>query len=390
MFRFGPLIAAYVLRNRRRTMLTIASTGVSMALFCVLVSMYQALFANPEASPSQALRLVVHHRVSITQPMPVSYENRIRRIPGVADAMVSQWFGGTYKDTREPRNFFARVAVEPDRFFAIYKELDLPDDQRTIFQHLRTSCIVGTKLAERLGWKLGDRVTLIGDIFPVNLELIIAGIYADPENEETLYFNYDYLKELLIATGQSDRANTVGLFLVKATSPEEVDGVAAAIDKEFENSPAPTKSESERVWQLSFISFLGNLKLFLSSICGALTFTMLLVSGNTMSMSIRERIRDVGTLKTIGLTRKTILQIFLGEALVVAATGGIVGVILGYLLCVSVRHSKTVLAALNLEMSFLVVAVVLLAAVAVGLTSAFIPAWSASRTPIIQSLQHQA
>jgi putative ABC transport system permease protein len=344
------------------------------------------LFLRPDATPSQALRVITHHRVSITQPMPVSFAAKIRRTPGVRDSMVWQWFGGTYKDARDPGNFFARFAVEPDRFFNIKGEVQLPEDQKLAFQHLRTSCIVGKKLSERFQWKVGDHVAVAGDIFPVTLELSIAGIYSSPpEDDENLYFSYDYLRELVKAAGQSGR-DEVGVFLTEVDRPEDVDAVTAAIDQQFEDSPAPTKSESEAAWQLSFVSFLGNLKLFLVSISGALIFTILLVSGNTISMAVRERVREVGILKTIGFTPQMILAMLMGESTLLALVGGFAGIALGAGLSAILRSALSAFGALRLGVTFDVAVSVVLTAAVIGLVSSFIPARSASRLSIVESL----
>jgi putative ABC transport system permease protein len=388
MFRYFSLVAKNSQRNRRRSILTVASIAVSLCLLGILMAMYRALFLDTQVNPTQALRIVTHHKVSITQPMPVSYSARIKQIRGVRDVMVWQWYGGTYRDARDPRNAFARFAVEPERFFNIMREIELPEDHKLAFQRLQTACIVGRKLAGKFNWKLGDRLTLMGDIFPVNLELTLVGIYTDPDDTETLFFNYRYLRELLKTINDSVRADEVGVFLVLATDPDEVPTVTAAIDSEFENSPAPTKSESERAWQLSFVSFLGDLKLFLLSISGALTFTILLVSANTISMSVRERVREVGIMKVLGFSRGTILGIILGESTFMAVAGGLSGLLLAGGLCLLVRNSVAAFASLKLGMTFDVAVVVLLVAGLVGLASSFLPAWKASRTSILDSLQH--
>jgi putative ABC transport system permease protein len=188
MSRYFSLIVKNSCRNRRRSILTVASIAVSLCLLGMLLAMYRALFWDAQASPAQALRLVTHHKVSISQPMPVSYTAIIKQIPGIRDAMVWQWFGGTYKDARDPRNIFPRFAVEPDKFFQIMGEIKLPEDQKLSFLRLQTACIVGNKLANNFNWKPSDRLTLVGDIFPVNLELTIVGIYQDPEETATLFF----------------------------------------------------------------------------------------------------------------------------------------------------------------------------------------------------------
>lgn len=388
MFRFASLILANSFRNRRRSVLTVSSIAVSLCLLTVLAAMYRSLFLQSDATPSQALRIVTHHRVSITQPMPVSFLERIRTTPGVRDSMVSQWFGGTYKDARDPRNFFARFAVEPSRLFVIKGDIQLPDDQKLAFQRTRSACIVGKTLAERLGWKMGDRISLTGDIFPVDPEFTVVGIYTDPDDDLSLYFDHEYLRQLLRADGQSSRGDEAGTFLTEVNQPGDVDTVAAAIDQQFEDSPAPTKSESEHAWQLSFVSFLGNLKLFVLSISGALTFTILLVSGNTISMSVRERVREVGVLKTLGFTQEMILTIFLGESLLMAIAGGIAGILLGAVLAYIVQHQGTAFGALNLRVTPGITLFVLFVSAVIGVLSSFIPARSASRMTILQSLGH--
>jgi putative ABC transport system permease protein len=180
--------------------------------------------------------------------MPFAFLGKIRTIPGVKDSMIWQWFGGTYRDARAARNFFARFAVEPDRFVRILEDVQLRSDQKLEFERTRSSCIVGRKLAERFQWRPGDRLTIVGDIFPVTLELTLAGIYTDSDSdaEQNLYFNYEYLHQLLKAAGQASRAESVGVFLTQGELAEDVDAIATSIDKQFEDSPAPTKTESER------------------------------------------------------------------------------------------------------------------------------------------------
>ena len=388
MFRLWPLMLASMVRNPRRTLLTVASVAVSLCLLSVLAAAYRSLFLQPEAAPAEALRIVTHHRVSITQPMPVSFLPKIRSIPGVHDSMIWQWFGGTYKDARDPRNFFARFAVEPSRFFRIKPEVQLPEDQKAAFQNTRSSCIVGKTLADRFQWRIGDRITLLGDIFPVTLELTIVGAYSNPDEDANLYFGYEYLRQLLIANGQSSRADAVGVFLTLVDHASDVDAVASAIDKESEDSPAPTKSESERMWQLSFVSFLGNLQLFLLSISGALTFTILLVSGNTISMSVRERTREVGVLKTLGFSREMILVMFMGETMLMSITGGILGLAVGSVLALFVAHGDTAFAALRISVTIDVAGFVIVVAGLIGALSSCIPARYAARIQILDSLRY--
>jgi putative ABC transport system permease protein len=383
MFRYLPLILKNSWRNKRRTMLTVASISVSLALLGSMMAIYYAFYLS-DAPPSEALRLVVRNRISLTQPMPRFYGEKIRPIPGVREVAMSQWFGGVYKDQRDPKNFFARFGTEPEKILVIRGEMQVPEDQKQAFLHERTACMIGRPLAEKLNLHLGDKIFLQGDIFAVNLELTVRAIYDAPENNEALYFNIEYLEQALGA----GKWGEIGTFYVLADSPESVPHIAKAIDDQFHNSPVQTKTESERAFELSFVSFLGNVKVILLSICAAVTFTILLVSANTLAMSVRERIREVGILKTLGFTRGAILGLILGEAVAISIVGGALGVALAAGLCGVVRMGPAFMDELkHLSIRPPVALVCLAVAAAIGLISALIPAWSASRTSIVEALR---
>lgn len=385
MTKYLPLILKNSLRNRKRTSLTVASIAVSFCLLGFLLAMYRVLFFGNDPTPAQALRLLTHHRVSLTQPMPASYEEKIAKVPGVKAVSTWQWFGGAYKDARDPKNFFMRMGAEPAKVLSIFSELQMPEDQRQAFQHDRTGCIAAKALADRQGWKLGQHITIVGDIFPVNLELTLDGIFDTPDHVEMVVFNHDYLRESLPPSIR----DIVSAYLVQAQTPEDVPRVARAIDSMFDNSPAPTKSETERAFQLSFVSFLGNLKLFLMAICGAVTFTILLVSGNTLSMAVRERVREIGILKTLGFTSGTILGIILGEAGVVAVTGGAIGCALAAVMCGMLRNAVVGVQFLKiLRITPDIAALTMAIALVIGIASALLPAVKAARTPILSSLRY--
>jgi len=386
--RYLSLILKNSLRNRRRSILTIGSIAVSLCVLGVLMAMYQALFLG-DPTPAQALRLITRHRVSLTQSFPIYYRDKIQRVPGVKDLTVWQWFGGVYKDNRDPKNMFSRFAAEPIHLFNVFTEYQIPDDQKLAFQRERTGCIISRTLANQLNFKLGDRITLVGDYMPVTLDLKVVGIYEEPDKMPSLYFSYDYLKESL--GSNSPLQNQVGAFLIEADSAEDVPRIAAAIDHEFESSPFPTKSESEKAFELSFASFLGNLKLFIMAICGAVTFTILLVSGNTISMSVRERIREVGILKTLGFSPGAILGIILGEAAVISLIGGLLGSLLASGMCSMISHSPAAnfMAGLStLGITPVVGTLSLGVALLIGMASSFLPAWGASRTTILDALRY--
>jgi putative ABC transport system permease protein len=386
MFRYLSLMFKNSLRNRRRSALTIISIGMSLCLLGVLGALYRGLFLAPP-TPGQELRLVVHHKVSITQPLPFSYEAKIRQVPGVREAMVWQWFGGTYKDARDQKNFFARFCVEPDKFFKVRPEIALPVDQQQSFEHLRTAAIASSDLATRMNWKVGEKIFLTGDIFPVNPELTLVGIFNDPNTSETLFFSQIYLREMLGISNA--RQDMVGSFQVQVERADQVYSVAKTIDDIYANSTAPTKSESEQAFTLQFVSFLGNVKVFLMSICAAVTFTVLLVSANTMAMSVRERVREVGILKTLGYTPGTILFLILGEAGVLSLLGGCIGLLLALALTNVVRNGPSFIQAMKtLAITPDVGGALLVLAFIIGVASSFIPAYNASRTPILEALRN--
>jgi putative ABC transport system permease protein len=385
VFRYFSLAFKNSLRNRRRSALTISSIAVSLCLLGVLIAMYHALFFAQE-TPGQALRLVTRHKVSLAQPLPVAYEAKIRHVPGVKQVSVWNWFGGTYKDARDSKNFFARMGVEPKPFMEIRTQMVMPEDQRRAFINDRTGCVVSKDLAEKLNFKLGDRITLVGDIYPVNLELKVVGIFDDPDAQDTLFFNYDYLRDALPLA----RRNYISTVAILADSPDDVPRIAKAVDDMFAESSPPTKTESEQQFALSFVSFLGNIKLFLLSICAAVTFTILLVSGNTMAMSVRERIKEVGVLKTLGFTNDAILGMIVGEAVSIALIGGLLGLTLASGLTFVVgRAAAAFMPQLhNLSVTPSTAVIALAVAILIGVVSSFIPAWNAARTNILDSLRY--
>lgn len=384
--RYVPLIFKNALRNRRRSILTICSIAASFCLLGVLIAMYQALFlADP--TPNQAKRLITRNRVSLTQVMPAFYKQKIQTVPGIEAVYISQWFGGTYKDEQANRdNMFARFAVEPEDFFRVQQEIVLPEDQKQAFLRERSACIIGRKQADKLGLKVGDRINLVGDIFPGNYEFTLRGIYNSSEDENTMYFHLEYLYQSLSA-GRRDFAGTFSILL---NSPAEAARVSREVDAMFENATVQTRTETEQAFILSFTSFLGNVKLFLFAICGAVTFTILLVSANTMAMSVRERIKEVGVMKTLGFSKGSVLGIILGEAVVISLAGAALGCLIAGVL---VRGVAAVAGSFSYQLQAMsltpeAVALCLALGAAVGLIAAILPAWGAARTPILDTLRY--
>lgn len=383
MFRHLSLIFRNSLRNRRRSLLTIVSIAASLCLLGLLIAIYRNFYFL-EATPDQALRLITRHRVSLANTLPLSYLPRIKQVPGVKEALIFQWFGGVYKDARDPANFFARFATEAEKFATVNPEYALSDGERQAFIKEPSACIVGRKTAARHNLKVGDRVTIIGDIFPVTMELTVRGIYSGPVDNESLFFHFKYLNESLNGALR-DQAST---YTIRMERPEDANAISKTIDEMFRNSPAQTKTETEQAFGLSFLSFLGDVKLILFSICAAVTFTILLVTGNTMAMSVRERVREVGIMKTLGFTNGAVLWILVSEAIVIALIGGALGIALAGGLCAVIRGFPSTFADFSrLSVTPIVAATCLLVAGMIGLVSSFIPAWGASRRPITEALK---
>jgi putative ABC transport system permease protein len=314
--KYAKLIFKNILRNKRRTLLTISSLVVSLFLIISLATILTEFDrGSEEASP---LRLVSRHAVSLGFVIPMAHIQKMKTVPGVKEAMPFSWFGGIWKDER---NFFANFAVDARKMRDVIPEIKMSDADWQAFINDRQGAIVGAKLVKLYGFTPGQRITLKSPIYNQSVEFIIRGIYTGSD-EKTLYFQYDYLNELLPAWAKDQ----VSTFSIVANTAEDVPRVGQAIDSIFANTDAPTKTESEREFALSFQTMMGGVKTFLYAIMAAITFSLLLVMGNTMAMTVRERTKEVGTLKAIGFQRGTITALFLGEALMVACIGAAIGI----------------------------------------------------------------
>jgi putative ABC transport system permease protein len=367
-------------RNKRRSILTVLSIAVSLVLLTFMMSLWHA-FALNDGSAESAQRLVVRHRVSLTFNLPGFYREKIRAIPGVVSVVPVSWFGGIYKD-QKPDNFFAQFGTDPEEFFKTFRDIEMPVDQLTAWQRDRQGVIVDDTLAKKYGWKLGDRIVLQGTIYPINLELNLRGIFHSQPDNKSVYFNAKYVEESVdFFKGRA------GTFSILAASPGDVSKIASAIDDLFRNSPQPTKSESEKAFGLEFVAMLGNVKAFILSICSAVVFTTLLVSANTIAMSIRERTREVAVLKTLGFTRRGVLGLFVSEAVALALAGGILGASLGGLMVFGFGHMVQ-LTFFPLRMTKEIWGLALLTSGLVGLLSAALPSYTASQINIVDGLRH--
>ncbi len=369
-------------RNKRRSALTVASIGFSLLLLTLMMTIWRTFYID-QGAPDSAKRIITRHRVSLAFFLPGYYRDKIRSMPGVVAIVPMTWFGGVYKDDK-PQNFFAQMATDPEEYLKVASDKILPPEQAQAWIHDRAGAIVDETLARKYGWKLGDRITLKGSIFPINLELTIRGIYHRDPPQNTLYFNYKYLEE-----GVDWFKGRAGFYDTRVASAEDVPRITAAIDDMFHSSPAPTKSETEHAFQLSFVATLGNVKAFILSICGAVVFAILLVSANTMAMSIRSRTREVAMLKTLGFTGKTVLSLFVGEAVALSLAGGVLGIMAALGAVQLLIHSPAAIgmpSGLSVTIPTMIAA--LLVAASVGFISACLPAYNASRMNIVEGLRH--
>jgi putative ABC transport system permease protein len=315
--KFAALIWKNALRNKRRSILTVLSLAASLFLLTTLRTVLFELQAV-SAAPQSALRLVTRHAVSFANPLPIAYLERIKQVPGVREVIPGNWFGGIYIDEK---NFFGQFTVDQDKVFNVFPEFQMPADQKEAFRKLRNGAIAGSKLFDRFGWKIGQRITLLGTNYPVDLELVLVGRFTslNPPDETSLMFRYDYLDESLGRAGQA------GWFTLVAQRPEAMSGIIQTVDDMFRSSGAPTKTETEKDFQLSFSGMMGNVKFLVASISAVVVFTILLVTAATMGMSIRERTGEFGILKSLGFSRELITAMLIGESLIIALTGWLLG-----------------------------------------------------------------
>ncbi len=381
--RYLPLILKNCWRNRRRTVLTVLSIGVSMCLLGVMITLYHAFYlSNP--TPDQALRLVVRNKISLTVALPLSYMQRLQQVPGVREVMIANWFQGTFRDNRDPKNQFARFSTEPEKLFTVFGEWTIPEQDRQAFIHDRTGCVIGRDLANAFGFKNGDRIHIAGDIYPGDFEFTVRGIFDASSNSNLMWFNKEYIDQSL----PERRRGMVGIYYVRIDDPNHAGRIAREIDEIYRNSPAQTKTETEQAFNVGFLSLLGNVKMFLASISAAVMFTILLVSANTMAMSVRERVREIGVLKTLGFTPGAILGIILGEACSISLAGGLIGFLISTFLIEGMMHSPfggflPVIRVFDPA----VMAACIGTAIFIGVLSSLMPAFGASRIPIVAALR---
>jgi len=325
--KFAPLLLKHLRKNWIRTLSTVLALSVCILLFCTLHTVVEAVEFGLHAGNTQ--RLVTRHYVSLVFNLPLNYKQKVEAVPGVKEVVMNWWFGGIYRD---PKNFFANFATEPQAFLDIYPEIQLPEDQKQAWLHDRRGAIVGRKLAQRFGWNVGDTFELESSIPPYRVghpfDFVVDGIYDTDEAKypgtdlNSMYFDYHYLYE---ATG---RNLGIGYLTEKIDDPKHAGAISKTIDAEFENSDTPTKTETEQAFLAGFVAMAGNLALLLNGIGLAVAFTILLVTANTMSIAVRERQQEIGVLKTLGFSSGLVMTLILTEALLIGVMGGALGILI--------------------------------------------------------------
>jgi len=387
--KFLPLILKNAFRKKTRTLLTIGSIVLPLLVICVMGTFLRALDRPDPAATRGMFRLVTRHKVSLSNFLPHAYLDKIRRLPGVVAATELDWFGGKYGDG-SAKTIFSRFAVEPEAFFQVFDDAVIQSGSAADWYADRAGCIVGANLAEKLHLRVGDKVVLLGDIWPVTLELNVRAIYQLPDgNASSLHFNRKYLEEASPRFG-----STLGMVWIKAQDGKAATSLIDTIDGMFENSPYPTKTETEKAFQMSFMSLVGNVKLLVTSIGVIIVAVILLIAANTMAMAARERVTEIAVLRTLGYQRRTILGLILGESVLVSVFGGLVGVAVFSLIEPTIRRGimttplGTFASGFNLYPGVLLFA--FLVAVGVGLLAGVVPAITSAQRSITDGLRQVA
>lgn len=381
--RFLPLIWSNLMRKKLRTLLTLLSITVAFVLFGYLAAIRIGFNAGVEVAGID--RLITRHRVSITELLPFSYRDRIASVPGVEAVVYQTWFGGVYQD---PKNFFAQMPVEPEPFLRMFPEYLLPEEQKLAWSRTRTGAIVGRSTARRFGWQVGDRIPILSQIW-VNKagnqlwEFDLVGIYdgnGTGVDTTTLFFRHDYFDE-----NRAFGEGTVGWYTIRVNDPEQAAEVAKRVDREFANSSAETKTETEKAFMTGFAKQIGDIGAILQAILTAVFFTILLVAGNTMAQSVRERTEEIGALKAMGFTHQQVLVLVLAESCLLAAVGGGVGLTLAAMMIAAGDPTRGALPVFYFPARDAVLGVVL--ALGLGIVSGAFPAWQAMRLRIAEALR---
>lgn len=376
--RYLPLVLANLGRHKRRTILTIASVALALFLFASLRTVVTTLAAAAQFGGVR--RLVTTNATGIVFPLPLAYANRLRTVPGVEAVSWANWFGGRYGDGKR---FFANFAVDGESYLAMYPEMQVPADQRTAWLQDRQGALIGRRLLDVFGWRVGQNVTLQGTIFPGDWTFTIRGVYTptDPAiNDDALMFHHSLFDERI------GRAGIAGWYILQIDHPDHAGRIAKAVDDLFRNSSSPTKTGTEQAFNASFATMWGNVSLLMGTIGLAVVFAILLVTANAMMMSARERTAEVAVLKTIGFSDRTLFTLVMLEAGGIALTGAAIG-----LAGAKILYKATNFNAKGFLPGFDVTPGTLLLGAGVALllmlASGLVPAVRAARLPVVQALR---
>jgi putative ABC transport system permease protein len=377
------LIVKNSLRHKLRTSLTILGLVVAIFAFGLLQTVIDAWYAGAEGASNTTL--VTRNKTSLVFPLPLSYEARIRAVPGVTGVGYANWFQGTYKD---PKNFFAQFAISGESYLEIYPDYLLPPEQRAAFLRDRKGALVGRKLADQFGFKVGDVIPLKGTIYPGDWELVVRGIFDGRQsttNTATLFLHWDYVNESLKKT-LPRRANQIGVYVVRIDEPENAAAISAAIDKEFSNSLAETLTETEKAFQLGFVSMSEAIVMAIRVVSFVVIVIIAAVMANTMAMSARERLGEYATLKALGFGPGFLTAMILGESLLLSLFGAALGIVILFPFAAFLGSVMGTMFPV-FEVTRLTVLQQILAALAIGLVAAIAPTLRAARINIVEGLR---
>ena len=383
MFLF-KLLLKNAFRHKLRTGLTMVGLVVAICAFGLLRTIVDAWYAGVEGSSST--RLVVRSNVSLTFPLPLNYAQRLRAVEGVRQVSWANWFGGVYITER---NFFPQFAVDPVSYLALYPEYRIADEQKLAFFRDRQGAVVGRKLATKFGWKIGDQIPLRGTIYPGTWTFTLRGIWdgADAKTDESqLLFHWAFINES-IRQRFKGRGDQVGVYIAGIAEPTNAAAVGQRIDKLFANSLAETMTETEAAFQLSFVAMSEAILVAVQAVSLIIVVIIMAVMANTMSMTARERLAEYATLQALGFSPGFVVRLLLGESLLIAALGGVAGLLLTFPLAAAFRSAAGTLFPV-FQVSGLTMALQLAAALGVGAVAAAWPAWRMSRIDIVAGLRH--
>jgi putative ABC transport system permease protein len=382
--KFIGLILKSARRSKRRTVLTVVSVALAVFLFASLRAVLDGFNAGTEGASST--RIITQRSTSLMFAMPTSHADVIKSIPGVRDLTWANWFGGIYKD---PRNFFAQFAIEPESYLRIYPEIVLTPDEKKAFLDTRTGCIIGEGLAKTYGFKVGDKITLqvgIPTYGQQDFDFTVVAIYhtsGSAVDNQSMFFHWKYADERSLAKGQA------GWYITEIANPDQAPQIEKAIDERFANSPFETKTDTEQAFQSSFVSMFGNINLLLGSIAIAVVITTLFVAGNTMAMAVRERTTEIAVMRTLGFPAVTIFFLIAGEGLLMSIVGGVIGVGLAKMIVTpSLLNAGSMIPVVSVNTVNMLTGLAL--SVLIGVLAGLIPATMASRLKIVDALRRVA